>query len=65
MKMPKTSYEKFERDIGQEILDAVLEIQSGYGKRFMVKITPGIEVHIKSGLVQTDSEKLLEMSKRP
>lgn len=53
-----------ERDIGQEILDAVLEIKAGGGRRFTVAVPPIIEIRQKTGMSQAQFAKLLGVSIR-
>jgi len=53
-----------ERDIGQEILDAVREIQAGGGRRFQVTVPPVVETRQKLGLSQAEFAELLGVSKR-
>ena len=53
-----------ERNIGQEILDAVREIQAGGGKRLQVKASPVVEARQKAGLSQAEFAKLLGVSLR-
>ena len=60
----KVPNKRVERDIGQEILDAVIEIQSGGGRRFTVATPPVVEARLKSGLSQMEFAKLLGVSKR-
>ncbi|MFN8441365.1 MAG: helix-turn-helix domain-containing protein [Caldilineaceae bacterium] len=60
----KVTHKRVERNIGQEILDAVQEIQSGGGRRFTVVTPPVVEARLKSGLSQMEFAKLLGVSKR-
>lgn len=53
-----------ERNIGQEILDAVREIQVGGGKRVQLKASPVVEARQKLGLSQVEFAKLLGVSLR-
>lgn len=53
-----------ERDIGQEILDAVREIQRGGGRRFQVKTLPVVEARQKTGLSQAEFARMLGVSLR-
>jgi len=53
-----------ERNIGQEILDAVREIQAGGGKHVQVKDSPVVEACQKAGLSQAEFAKLLGVSLR-
>ena len=64
MQAMKTNHRQTKRDIGQEILDAVLEIKAGGGKRFTVEASPVVEARMKSGLSQMDFARLLGVSKR-
>lgn len=48
-----------ERDIGQEILDAVHEIQAGGGRRFQLNPLPVVEARQKVGLSQAEFARLL------
>jgi putative transcriptional regulator len=60
----KVKHRQAERDLGQELLDAVREIKSGGGRRFTIEIPPAVEARRKSGLSQTEFAKLLGVSKR-
>ncbi|HRW05288.1 MAG TPA: helix-turn-helix domain-containing protein [Caldilineaceae bacterium] len=64
--MTKTKLDEKEtaRDIGQEILDAVLEIQAGRGRRFEVAVPAAVEARHNVGLSQAEFAKLLGVSKR-
>lgn len=53
-----------ERDIGQEILDAVREIQAGGGRRFTVSVPSIVATRQKTGLSQAQFAKLLGVSVR-
>lgn len=53
-----------ERDIAQEILDAVQEIKAGGGRRFVVDTSPVVKARLKVGLSQAEFAKLLGVSKR-
>ena len=64
MTRSSTKHRKSERDIGQELLDAVREIKSGGGRRFAVVVPPVIEARLQSGLSQSEFAKLLGVSKR-
>ncbi|MFN8491820.1 MAG: helix-turn-helix domain-containing protein [Caldilineaceae bacterium] len=64
MKRSEIKHREVERNIGQEILDAVLEIKAGGGRRFTVEVPPVVEARTKSGLSQGEFAKLLGVSKR-
>lgn len=64
MKRSEIKHREVERNIGQEILDAVLEIKAGGGRRFTVEVPPVVEARMKSGLSQGEFAKLLGVSKR-
>jgi putative transcriptional regulator len=53
-----------ERDIAQEILDAVREIKAGGGRRFVAEASPVVKARLKVGLSQAEFAKLLGVSKR-
>lgn len=53
-----------ERNIGQEILDAVREIQAGDGTHFQVKALPVVEARQKTGLSQAEFAQMLGVSLR-
>lgn len=53
-----------ERNIGQEILEAVREVKAGGGRRFTIQVSPIVEARLKSGLSQSEFAKLLGVSKR-
>ncbi|MCE7986805.1 MAG: helix-turn-helix domain-containing protein [Caldilinea sp. CFX5] len=53
-----------ERNIGQEILDAVREIQAGGGRRFQIKVPPVVEARQKTGLSQAEFARMLGVSLR-
>lgn len=53
-----------ERNIGQEILDAVREVKAGGGRRFTIQVSPIVEARLKSGLSQSEFAKLIGVSKR-
>ena len=58
---------KFEagRDVWQEVLDGVLEIKSGGGKRTVMEaVPPVVRVRLKSGLSQAEFATALGVSKR-
>jgi putative transcriptional regulator len=53
------------RDIWQEVLDGVLEIKAGGGKRVAVEpSSPVVRARLKSGLTQAQFAPLLGVSKR-
>ncbi len=53
------------RDVWQEVLDGVREIQAGGGKRYMVEpASPIVQVRLKAGLSQAQFAALLGVSKR-
>lgn len=52
------------RDIGQEILDGILEIQRGGGRRFTVEVPPIAATRQKIGVSQARFAKLLGVSVR-
>lgn len=52
------------RNIGQEILDAVLEIREGGGRHFQVAVPAAVEARHNVGLSQAEFAKLLGVSKR-
>lgn len=53
------------RDIWQEVLDGVREIQAGGGKRYAVEPKlPLVQVRLKTGLSQAQFAALLGVSKR-
>lgn len=64
MKRSEIKHREAERNIGQEILDAVLEIKAGGGRRFAIDVPPVVEARTKSGLSQAEFAKLLGVSKR-
>lgn len=53
-----------ERDIGQEILDAVLEIKDGGGRRFTVPVPAIVEIRQNVGMSQAQFAELLGVSVR-
>jgi putative transcriptional regulator len=53
-----------ERDIGQEILDAVLEIKDGGGRRFTVPVPAIVEIRQNVGMSQAQFAELLGVSIR-
>jgi putative transcriptional regulator len=52
------------RDIGQEILDGILEIQCGEGRRFTVEISPIVATRQKIGVSQMKFAEMLGVSVR-
>lgn len=53
-----------DRDIGQEILDAVLEIKAGGGRRFAVPTPAIVEIRQKVDMSQAEFAQLLGVSVR-
>jgi putative transcriptional regulator len=53
-----------DRDIGQEILDAVLEIKAGGGRRFTVPVPAIVEIRQNVGMNQAQFAELLGVSVR-
>ncbi|MBA2078632.1 helix-turn-helix domain-containing protein [Rhodanobacter sp. PCA2] len=53
-----------QRDIGQEVLQAVREIKAGGGRRFTVQVTEATEARLKLGLSQADFAAMLGVSTR-
>ena len=53
-----------ERDIGQEILDAVHEIKAGGGRRFTVPVPSIVEIRQNINMSQAEFAKLLGVSVR-
>lgn len=53
-----------ERDVGQEILDAVLEIKDGGGRRFTVPVPAIVEIRQNVGMSQAQFAELLGVSVR-
>jgi putative transcriptional regulator len=51
-------------DIGREILEGILEIQSGGGRRFMVEVPPIAATRQKIGVSQAQFARLLGVSRR-
>lgn len=64
MTRSEIKHREAEHNIGQEILEAVLEIKAGGGWRFMLEVSPVVEARVKSGLSQAEFAKLLGVSKR-
>jgi len=64
MRQSEIKHRETERNIGHEILEAVLEIKAGGGRRFTPVASPVVEARAKSGLSQTEFAKLLGVSKR-
>jgi putative transcriptional regulator len=64
MSNSKAKHRQAEREIGQELLEAVQEIKGGGGRRFTIEIPPAVEARQKTGLSQTEFAKLLGVSKR-
>lgn len=60
----KKHHNEADRDIGQEILDAVREIQAGGGRRFQAKVLPVVEARQKTGLSQAEFARMLGVSLR-
>ena len=52
------------RDIWQEVLDSVREIQSGKGKKVSVSLPPAARVRKASGLSQAEFAEILGVSVR-
>lgn len=52
------------RDIGQEILDAVLEMKAGGGRRFTAPIPEIVEIRHKVDMSQAEFAELLGVSVR-
>lgn len=52
------------RDIGQEILDGIIEIQRGGGRRFTVEVPPIVATRQKIGVSQARFAELLGVSVR-
>jgi putative transcriptional regulator len=52
------------RDIGREILEGILEIQSGGGRRFVVEVPPIAATRQKFGVSQAQFARLLGVSRR-
>ena len=65
-KMKEEELEAWEktRDIGQEILDGIREIQAGGGKRYTAESWPILRAREKSGVSQAQFAALLGVSKR-
>ena len=53
-----------QRDIGQEVLQAVREIKAGGGRRFTVQGAEATEARLKLGLSQADFAAMLGVSTR-
>ncbi|MBN8921808.1 MAG: transcriptional regulator [Rhodanobacter sp. 68-29] len=53
-----------QRDIGQEVLQAVREIKAGGGRRFTVQVAEATEARLKLGLSQADFAAMLGVSTR-
>ncbi len=53
-----------ERNIGQEILDAVKEIKAGGGRRFTVSVPSVVEARQNTGMSQSEFAALLGVSVR-
>lgn len=53
-----------ERDIAQEILDAVKEIKAGGGRRFQVPIPTIVQIRQNIGMSQTQFAEMLGVSVR-
>lgn len=66
--MKKLSREILSRDatrnIGEEVFEAIREIKSGGGRRFVLQVSQATEARIKLGQSQTDFAAMLGVSVR-